>query len=133
MTVQIARVLAPLCLTAILASGCGGVIDPSQNRVEDFPGTIAPGGLAVHQFSVSKNGEFEVRITNLNNADAFMHLAYGPEQGGCNGASLGDAYRQLNQAGFGGLISPGRYCIYMRDDLLALRAESPYTIRVSHP
>ena len=124
----------PLFLAAMLAGGCGGVIDPSKNEVQNFPGTIAPGGLVVEQFSVSKQGEFEIRITELNNADAFLHMAYGQEAGGCNGSAiLGDAYRQLNQAGFGGLISPGRYCIYLRDDLLALKAPSPYTLRVSHP
>jgi hypothetical protein len=132
MTVQI-RILASLCFAAMLAAGCGGVIDPSQNQVEDRTGTIAPGGLAIDQFSVSKNGEFEIRITNLNNADAFLHMAYGPDTGGCNGASLGDAYRQLNQAGFGGSIQKGNYCVYLRDDLLALKAESPYTLRISHP
>jgi hypothetical protein len=133
MTAQSARVLAPLFLAAMLAGGCGGVIDPSKNEVENIPGTIAPGGLEIKEFSVSKQGEFEIRITELNNADAFLHMAYGPEAGGCNGSSLGDAYRQLNQAGFGGLIHPGRYCIYLRDDLLALKAASPYTLRVSHP
>lgn len=117
----------------MLAGGCGGVIDPSKNQVDDKTGTIAPGGLVFHTFSVSKNGEFEIRITNLNNADAFLHMAYGPDAGGCTGASLGEAYRQLNQAGFGGTISKGNYCVYLRDDLLALKAESPYTLRISHP
>ena len=82
---------------------------------------------------MSKNGEFEIRITNLNNADAFLLMAYGQDVGGCTGSVLGQAYRQLNQAGFGGSISKGNYCVYLRDDLLALRAESPYTLRVSHP
>ena len=133
MTVQI-RVLAPLYLVAsLLAAGCGGVIDPSKNTIQEFPGTIAPGGVVFHPFSASKTGEFEIRITNLNNADAFLHLWYGPDSGGCNGASLGDAYLQLNQAGFGGQIQKGNYCVYLRDDRFALKAESPYTLRVSHP
>lgn len=132
MTVQI-RVFAAACLAAVLAAGCGGVIDPSKNQVEEKGGTIVPGGTVFQPFSVSKNGEFEIRITNLNNADAFLHMAYGPDTGGCNGASLGDAYRQLNQAGFGGSIQKGNYCVYLVDDLLALKAESPYTLRISHP
>jgi len=132
MTVQI-RILASFCLAAVLAAGCGGVIDPSQNKIDDFPGTIAPGGLKSHPFSVSKNGEFEIKITNLNNADAFLLMAYGQDVGGCTGNSLGQAYRQLNQAGFGGTISKGNYCAYLSDDRLALKAESPYTLRISHP
>jgi hypothetical protein len=132
MTVQI-RILAALCLGAVLTAGCGGVIDPSKNQVEDRTGTITPGGFVWQAFSVSKNGEFEIRITNLNNADAFLHMAYGPDQGGCTGASSGDAYRQLNQAGFGGTIQKGNWCAYLKDDLLALKTESPYTLRISHP
>jgi len=132
MTVQI-RELAALCLGAVLAAGCGGVIDPSKNVVDERPGTILPGGLAFETVSVGKNGEFEIRITNLNNADALLHMAYGPDTGGCTGASLGDAYRQLNQAGFGGSIQKGNYCVYLRDDLLTLKAASPYTLRISHP
>ena len=125
--------MASLCVGAVLATGCGGVIDPSQNQIDTPSGVIAPGGLVIERFSVRKNGEFEIRITNLNNADAFLHMAYGPDAGGCTGGSLGDAYRQLNQAGFGGPISKGDYCVYLRDDLLALKAESPYTLRISHP
>ena len=116
-----------------MTAGCGGVIDPSKNVIDTPSGTILPGGQIFHPFSASKTGEFEIRITNLNNADAFLHMAYGPDTGGCNGASLGDAYRQLNQAGFGGQIQKGNYCVYLRDDLLALKAESPYTLRISHP
>ena len=126
--------LAPLCLAAaVLTAGCGGIIDPSKNLIDTPSGTIAPGGFVFHTFSASKTGEFEIRITNLNNADAFLHMAYGPDAGGCNRASLGDAYRQLNQAGFGGSIQKGNYCVYLYDDLLALKAESPYTLRISHP
>jgi hypothetical protein len=133
MTAQTARWL-PLVLVGFLASaGCDGVIDPSQNTVEDFSGTIAPQGQVSHEFNVSKSGEFEIRITALSNADAFLHLLYGPHTGGCNLQVLGDAYRQLNQIGFGGLIQPGRYCVYLWDDLGALRATANYTLRVSHP
>jgi hypothetical protein len=132
MTVQI-RAFAAFCLAAVLASGCGGVIDPSQNQVDTPSGTIQPGGLVWHTFSVSRNGEFDIRITNLNNADAFLLMAYGQDIGGCTGSTLGQAYRQLNQAGFGGPISKGNYCVYLSDDRLTLRAESPYTLRISHP
>jgi hypothetical protein len=132
MTVQM-RVFAAFCLAAVFAAGCGGVIDPSQNQIDTPSGTIAPGGFVFHPFSVSKNGEFEIKITNLNNADAFLLMAYGQDVGGCTGNSLGQAYRQLNQAGFGGSISKGNYCAYLSDDRLALKAESPYTLRISHP
>jgi hypothetical protein len=125
--------LAALVLAAVLAAGCGGVIDPSQNEVEDFPGTIEPLGGVSHQFNVDETGEFDIRITALNNADALLHLAYGPQSGGCNRAIQAESYKRLNEFGFAGFIQPGSYCVYMFDDLGQLRAASPYTLRVSHP
>lgn len=132
MTAQIARWL-PIVLVAVLAAGCGGVIDPSENQVEERSGTIQPLGTVVDQFSVSKSGEFEIKITALSNADAILLMAYGPESGGCTGQTLGSTYRQLNQVGFGGLIQPGRYCVYLQDDLGTLRGPTTYTLRISHP
>ena len=132
MTAQITRWL-PIVLVAVLAGGCDGVIDPSQNQVDDFPGTIEPLGTVRHDFNVSKSGEFEIKITALSNADAILLMAYGPETGGCNGVTLGTAYRQLNQIGFGGLIQPGRYCAYLQDDVGTLRGPTTYNLRISHP
>ena len=120
-------------MAVLAAAGCDGVIDPSQNTVEPFPGTIDPLGTVVHQFTVSKTGEFEIKITALSNADAILLMAYGPESGGCTGQTLGSAYRQLNQSGFGGLIQPGRYCAYLQDDRGTLRGPTTYTLSISHP
>ena len=41
-----------------------------------------------HQFTVSKSGEFEIKITALSNADAILLMVYGPESGGCTGVTL---------------------------------------------
>ena len=132
MTAQIARWL-PIAFAAVLAGGCDGVIDPSQNQVEERSGIMQPLGTEIHQFSVSKSGEFEVRITALSNADAILLMAYGPQAGGCTGVTLGSAYRQLNQIGFGGLIQPGQYCVYLQDEVGTLRGPTTYTLRISHP
>jgi hypothetical protein len=132
MTAQIARWL-PILLVAVLAAGCDGVIDPSENQVVERSGTIQPLGTEIHTFSVSKSGEFEIRITALSNADALLLMAYGPDAGGCTGVTLGSAYRQLNQSGFGGLIQPGQYCVYLQDDRGTLRGPTTYTLRISHP
>ena len=118
---------------AVLAAGCDGVIDPSENQVEERPGTINPLGTVFEPFTVSKSGEFEIRITALSNADAILLMAYGPDSGGCTGQTLGSSYRTLNQIGFGGLIQPGRYCAYLQDELGILRGPTTYTLRISHP
>jgi hypothetical protein len=133
MTAQNRRRVVPVLLAAVLAAGCGGVIDPSKNTVEEFSGTLAPLAFAIHQFTVDKNGEFEIRIVALSNADAILRVSYGPESGGCTGATYRDAYMRLNQVGFGGLISPGRYCAYLQDDLGALSQPATYRVRISHP
>ena len=134
MNAQSTRWLAFFVIAAVLSGGCGGVIDPSENQVDDFPGTIQPLSSVFHPFTVSKNGEFEIRITALSNADAVLLMLYGLDAGGCNGSSiLGQAYRTLNQIGFGGLIQPGRYCAYLVDDLGVLRGPTTYNLRISHP
>jgi hypothetical protein len=131
MTAQIARWL--LLFVALLAAGCDGVIDPSENQVEERSGTIDSLGIVRHDFTVSKTGEFEIRITALSNADAILLMAYGPDSGGCTGQTLASAYRTLNQGGFGTLIQPGRYCAYLQDELGTLRGPTTYTLRISHP
>ena len=46
-----------LTLAAVLAAGCGGIVDPSQNKTDTFTGTIAPGGQGpAHGFAASKTG-----------------------------------------------------------------------------
>src|SRR5437867_13275185 len=52
-------------LLALIAAGCGGVVSPSQNKVDEFPGTLAPGGQAVHQFVSSAGGEYSILVTSL--------------------------------------------------------------------
>ena len=131
MTVQIARRVSPFFLIAVL-SGCGGVVDPSQNKVEPFNGTLQPLGNSSHQFRVDRNGEIDVKITALSNPDAIVQLAYG--LGNCaTPAILNSGYRQVNNVGIGGLVSPGDHCVIIADSLGALRQPATYTISVSHP
>jgi hypothetical protein len=132
MTVQNPWRLAPLLVLVVLAGGCGGVVDPSENEVEQFPGTLQPLGTEGHQFRVDKNGEIDVKITAFSNPDAIVQLFYG--MGSCaNLTPLNGGYRQLNQVGIGGLVSPGDHCVVIQDSLGALRQPATYTITVSHP
>jgi hypothetical protein len=126
------KTLLGLLFAAAIAGSCGGVIDPSQNKVEPFSGTLEPLGNRTHQFRVDKNGEIDVKITAFSNPDAIVQLAYG--MGGCaNPTVLNAGYRQLNQVGISGVVSPGDHCVVIQDSLGTLRQAATYTITVSHP
>ena len=131
MTAQRNRRL-PFLFAVALVGGCGGVVDPSQNKIEPFSGTLQPLGTDGHNFRVDKNGEIDVKITAFSNPDAIVELMYG--MGSCaNLAPLNAGYRQLNQVGIGGLVSPGDHCVVIRDSVGTLRQAATYTITVSHP
>ena len=122
-----------LSLAALLTGACGGVTDPSQNRIENFSGTLQPLGQNRHDFHVGRSGEVDVKIIALSNADAILRVSYG--QGNCNSAVLLNAgFRQLNNIGVGGpVFSEGPHCAVIEDALGALSAPATYTLRVSHP
>jgi hypothetical protein len=121
-----------LLSTVLLAGGCGGVVGPSQNVVENMSGTLAVNGRSDHEFRVSKNGEFEVKITQLApNADAILGLQYGPLQNGQCGI-IGNNFARLNQVALGGFINSGNYCLIV-SDVGSLTQPATYTLRVSHP
>jgi hypothetical protein len=126
------RTFLGLLFAAAIAGSCGGVVDPSENTIEPFSGTLQPLGVDGHQFRVDKSGEIDVKITAFSNPDAIVELIYG--RGTCaNLAPLNAGYRQLNQVGVGGLVSPGDHCVVIRDSLGTLRQPATYTITVSHP
>jgi hypothetical protein len=124
--------LVAVLLVVATFGACGGVVDPSENKVEMFSGTIQPLGTEGHQLRVGRNGEINVKITAMSNPDAIVELGYG--MGSCaNATLLNAAYRQLNQVGVGGLVSPGDHCVYIADRLATLRQATTYTLTVSYP
>ena len=126
------RRLAGLLLVLVISGACGGVVDPSQNTSEDFPGTLQPLGTQSHNFRVNKSGEIDIKITAMSNLDAIVQILLG--QGNCtNPALLTSGYRQANQVGIGGLVSPGDHCVAIQDSLGTLRQATTYTLTVSHP
>ena len=131
----VCRNSAALCVTlaTLLLAGCGDVIDPSRNQTEEFSGTLTPGGPPIeHRFSSAKNGEFEVRVTRLSNADAFLGLVFGPELGGVCTEQQRNFFAQINRVGLGGLINSGRNCVVVFD-AIGIAQPLTYTIAVSHP
>lgn len=124
-----------LGLAALLA-GCGGLIDPSKNAVDNFSGTLQPGSAANHNFEVSKNGEVSVTMTSVvppppNGAIA---IAIGQPQGSfC--ALLGGAYIAtgvVNRPVQYGFLQKGSYCLQVFDPGV-LNVAVNYGVSVSHP
>ncbi len=130
MRVPFATMLAVACLTI---AGCGGITDPSKNRTENFPGTLAVGGSAVHQFS-SDRGEISVKLTALaptSSATVGLIWTQAAGDGSC-GQVLQQAFAQLNIAAISGVIVEGRYCIAIQD-VGTFTVPQTYNIAVSHP
>src|SRR5471030_1013277 len=59
MRVPFAYVTA-IILTGLVVAGCGGITDPSQNKVETLSNVVQPQGFGFVPFTVSKPGEYSV-------------------------------------------------------------------------
>jgi len=126
---------------ALAASACGGIVDPSQNQVETFSGTIAPGGQGQPAgFSASKTGEISVKVTQLtpSSSNTFVGVLWtGRNSSGTCAGSLGAVFGQNNfgQVGLPAIstqILSGGYCLVLYDVGSFTTTES-YTVTVSHP
>ena len=42
-----------IACAGLMAAGCGGITDPSQNTIDNVTGTLAVGGLNPHGFTSS--------------------------------------------------------------------------------
>src|SRR6266545_1606886 len=84
------RLLLVLCGAAFMLVACGGIVDPSKNKVDTFSGTLQPqsgGSINVHYFSVSKNGEVTFTMTSVTpapvNAGSLVFALGQPSSGSC--------------------------------------------------
>jgi hypothetical protein len=123
-----------IALAALLATGaCGGIISPSQNQTSEFSGFVDPGGEGqVHEFQVSRNGEFDVRFSALDPPTAFLTAALGRFVAGSCQQQLGIWTGTLNEILLTGLINEGRHCVLVFDEGF-ITGRVAYTVRVSHP
>ena len=140
MVKHLSRAVA-LFAAAVLLAGCG-VSSPSQNRQLDFAGTILPpdqnnGQLFIfnHNFTVTKNGEYEIRLTALaagSNVPVGISLGTQAPGGGC--LSLRDAIGVVGPLLMSGQMPSGQYCITVFDISPGyFAAPSTYNVRASVP
>jgi hypothetical protein len=118
----------------MLLSACGGVVGPSQNTITEFTGVIQPlSDGEDHEFQVSRNGEFDVRITSLEpSAGVVLQVIMGRFVGGSCSQVVGLNVAALNSIALNGAIQTGRYCVGLFDEGI-LTVPVTYTLRVSHP
>ena len=123
-----------IACAGLMAAGCGGITDPSQNQNESFSGTVAPGGFSVQKFSASKTGELSVKLTALaptSNAVLGLLWTQAANDGTCGGI-LQQAFAQLNVPAISGAVSSQRYCIVVQD-IGGITVPQTYTLAISHP
>ena len=132
------RFAGALIVAALATVSCGGVVDPSQNRIDTFNGTLEPFPSAkssvLFTFSTSKSGEFSVKITALAPAsNVFLDTLYGQSIADGSCAPLQDnQFSQLNLTSLSGAITPGNWCVVIRD-VGRLAANETFTLTVAHP
>ena len=133
-----ARLAGAVALAAagFISFSCKGITSPSNNTVETFPGTLNPQGGGAHPFTVSKTGEFTVKLTALaptSNALVGLALTAGNNDGSCSTSVFQqNNFSSLNAQALGGQIFAGKYCILIYD-VGAITVAQTYSLTVSHP
>ena len=123
-----------LAAAALFTISCGGIVDPSNNQMQEFSGTVSPQGFNPHPFSVNKTGEISIKITALaplNNVPLGIIWAQAASDGSCVSV-IQSGIGNLGIPAITGQIFSGNYCVLVYD-LGILTSPETYTIVVSHP
>ena len=132
------RFAGVLIVAALVTVSCGGVVDPSQNVTSTFSGTLEPFPSAnsskLFTFTTSKSGEFSVKITALApNTNVFLDTVYGQSVAADSCSPFQEnQFSVLNQTALSGAITPGNWCVVIRD-IGTLKANEDFTLTVAHP
>ena len=125
-----------LALAGAISISCGGIVDPSQNQVEPFSGTVQPGSARAHWFSTSKTGELAIKVLTLTPASSSVigvRWVQGASDQTCNGGLLQiNQFATANSTAISGQIISGAYCIIVYDSI-GLTQPANYSIAVSYP
>ena len=143
MTPTIARLAAALGVL-LIAAGCKGPVDPSQNKTATFSGTVQPLNITnpPHTFEIQNLGEITVTVTSLTPGNVVLGVAYGQLQGNSCIPQQQNAVSNTNigrTALSGQIFLKGTYCVVAFDPSGILLNIAPwpvaqnYTITVSHP
>lgn len=126
--------LSALAAVVLAASSCGGIIDPSENKMEPFSGTLAVGATNTTNYTTSKNGEIEVTLTSLSPTPANGSIGFGFGQvfsGGCSQV-VSPQPAVVNRKIQLGFYNKGTYCLAVFDPGI-LTVPVTYTGIFSHP
>jgi acetaldehyde dehydrogenase (acetylating) len=125
-----------LALAGAISISCGGIVDPSQNQIETFAGTVQPTSARAHWFTTSKTGELAIKVVTLTPASSpviGVQWVQGSSDKSCNGGLLQvNQFATANITAISGQIISGDYCVIMYDSV-GLTQPTNYTITVSHP
>jgi hypothetical protein len=126
------RFAAALGVAALFTLSCGGVTDPSKNKVETFNDTLLGNRGQVFNFNASNSGEFTVMITALSPLNnTFVGIDFGQVINGSCGL-LQETEGVLNTPALSGPIVPGTYCVQLFD-VVGFATPENVTVSVSHP
>src|SRR5262245_46896841 len=133
---------AAVALAVVLAAGCKGPVDPSQNKTESFSGTVQPLDASIKTFEVQNLGEITVTVNSVTPGNVVVGVAYGQPAGGNCPFIQSNAVSNTNigrTALSGQIFLKGTYCIAVFDPSGILLNIAPwtvaqtYTVTVSHP
>ena len=123
-----------LALAGAVSISCGGIVDPSQNQVEPFSGSVVPTGASLIKFSSSKTGEITVKMLTITpaavSALGVQWVSLG--DGSCNGQVWQSTVAVANTTAISGQILSGSYCLVVYD-YLNQTVTANYSLTVSHP
>jgi hypothetical protein len=123
-----------LVLAGAFSISCGGIVDPSQNQVQTFSGSVPPGGSSRQTFSAASTGEISIKIVTLTPAavPAIGVQWVGAGDGSCNGSLFGTQIGGPNTTVISAQIVSGNYCAIMYD-YIGQAVTANYSITISHP
>ena len=140
-TMRFRLMLAGCAIAAVLATGCGGSLDPAKNTESVFPDDLPPLTSKFYPFTVSQLGELFVTLTSLTPPLANNNL--GPDirvnavvSGTCpfeNQIVAGTSHAIPGQQAFYyPQIPAGQYCLWV-SDLGFFTVTEHFVVKVSHP